>query len=58
MPLQQPSSPPPPIERRDCPKCGTQMMLARIEPQEPGVDLQTFECPKCNHAEERAVPFL
>ena len=28
-----------------CPKCGATMWLARIEPDEPGHDSRTFECP-------------
>ena len=38
-----------PIERPRCPKCHGRMMLARIEPGPNGSDLQTFECPKCEH---------
>jgi hypothetical protein len=32
------------ITRPVCPKCGRQMMLARIEPDAPGHDKRTFEC--------------
>jgi predicted nucleic-acid-binding Zn-ribbon protein len=32
-----------------CPKCGTRMWLSRIEPDEPGCDKRTFECPKCEN---------
>jgi hypothetical protein len=40
------------IYRPTCPKCDTQMMLARIMPMHIGFDLRTFECPKCNHAHQ------
>ena len=32
-----------------CPKCGTQMMLARVFPDRPGYDQCLYECPKCEH---------
>ena len=34
-----------------CPKCGASMMLARIDPLRTGYDMETFECPVCDHAE-------
>jgi hypothetical protein len=41
--------------RRDCglpcPKCGTTMMLTRIEPDTPGHDRRTFECAECENSE-------
>jgi predicted RNA-binding Zn-ribbon protein involved in translation (DUF1610 family) len=43
------------IVRPECPKCGTQMMLARIEPDAPGEDRRTFECPMCEHSESILV---
>jgi hypothetical protein len=36
-----------PLERPRCPKCGAQMWLATIEPDRPGCDRRTFECPRC-----------
>src|SRR6266850_8464249 len=30
-----------------CPKCGAMMSLRIIEPEKPGFDARTFECPKC-----------
>jgi transcription elongation factor Elf1 len=33
------------------------MMLARIEPDRPGFDRRTFECPACNHSEVVVVAF-
>jgi ribosomal protein S27E len=37
--------------RLPCPKCGTTMMLTRIEPDTPGHDRRTFECPQCENSE-------
>jgi hypothetical protein len=33
------------------------MMLTSIEPHAPGVDLRTFQCDKCAHAETALVKF-
>jgi transcription elongation factor Elf1 len=33
------------------------MYLAYIEPEKPGFDLRTFECPRCQHAEAVVVQF-
>ena len=47
-----------PIDARpDCQQCAAQMYLARIEPEEPGHDLRTFECPRCQHIETIVVQF-
>ena len=43
--------------RPDCPQCSAQMYLARIEPEKPGHDLRTFECPRCQHVETAVVKF-
>ena len=43
--------------RPDCPQCAAQMYLARIEPEKPGHDLRTFECPRCQHVERAVVQF-
>ena len=45
------------IERPPCIKCGTQMLLARIEPDKPDHDRRTFECPECAHAESIVVKY-
>jgi hypothetical protein len=37
--------------------CAAQMYLARIEPEKPGHDLRTFECPRCQHIETAVVKF-
>ena len=44
-------------ERPECPKCTALMYLASIEPERPGFDLRTFECPRCQHAEAVVVKF-
>jgi hypothetical protein len=41
--------PPAPFERPACPRCKARMMLVSIEPERPGVDLDTFQCAVCNH---------
>jgi ribosomal protein S27AE len=45
------------IVRPLCSKCGTTMLLARIEPGEPGFDVRTFECPKCEYSEAVIVKY-
>jgi DNA-directed RNA polymerase subunit M/transcription elongation factor TFIIS len=40
-----------------CFKCGTMMVLTRIEPHGTGYDARTFECPSCDHSEEAVVHF-
>jgi hypothetical protein len=35
------------IKSPRCPKCEEKMSLRIIEPERPGFDSQTFECPKC-----------
>jgi len=30
---------------------GRAAMLARIEPEKPGHELRTFECPRCDNSE-------
>jgi DNA-directed RNA polymerase subunit M/transcription elongation factor TFIIS len=35
------------IKSPRCPKCGAMMSLRIIEPERPGFDSRTFECPKC-----------
>ena len=43
------------LDRPDCPKCGTKMMLARVEPDEPGQEKRTFECPGCNYSNSAVI---
>jgi hypothetical protein len=40
----------------DCSKCGETMSLRIIEPERPGFDSQTFECPKCYDTETLVAP--
>lgn len=35
------------IERPNCAKCGAKMRLFGIEPERPGHELHSFECPTC-----------
>jgi hypothetical protein len=37
------------IRRPDCSKCGTLTRLFGIEPEKPGFELLSFECPTCHH---------
>jgi hypothetical protein len=39
------------------PKYGATRMLARIEPDSPGYDMRTFECPACGLSESLVVHF-
>ena len=41
------------IKRPNCSKCGTPMLLFGIEaePDTPGHELWSFDCPKCHHIE-------
>jgi len=43
--------------RPECPKCSALMYLALIEPEKPGFDLRTFECPRCQHVETIVAKF-
>jgi hypothetical protein len=38
-----------------CTKCGAPVVLARTELAEPGFDLRTVECSKCNNADQYIV---
>jgi hypothetical protein len=40
-----------------CFKCGTMMVLTRIEPHTTGYDMRTFECPSCDHSEGAVLHF-
>jgi hypothetical protein len=41
------------IMRPACPKCATPMNLARIAPDEEGIEDRIFECPNCGNRESR-----
>ena len=45
------------IIRPWCPRCGAQMMLARIEPDQPNHDKRSFECEKCGNEHSEIVKF-
>ena len=47
----------PQIPHPNCPKCGTSMWLARIEPDEPNYDRRTYECPECDHSITEIVKY-
>jgi hypothetical protein len=42
-------------KRPSCPKCGTMMRLARIDPHGPEYRKRTFECAHCDHSESALV---
>ena len=44
-------------DQTPCPKCGSGMWLACIEPDKPDHDLRTFVCPNCEHSEIKVVKF-
>jgi hypothetical protein len=46
-----------PIAHPECPACRVQMWLARIEPDKPGHDLRTFECPRCQNEMTEVVRY-
>ena len=39
------------IDRPRCSECGTATVLVGIEPERPGYELHTFQCPKCENFE-------
>jgi hypothetical protein len=39
------------IARPNCSECGTATLLIGIEPERPGYDLHTFQCPNCENFE-------
>ena len=44
------------IKSPRCSKCGETMSLRIIEPERPGFDSQTFECPKCYDTKTLVAP--
>jgi ribosomal protein S27AE len=40
-----------------CPKCGSPMWLARIEPESPDHDKRTFECPQCENVVSEIIKY-
>ena len=45
------------IAHPDCPTCGAQMFLMRIEPEKRDYDKRTFECPQCLEQFTQVVKF-
>jgi hypothetical protein len=45
------------IGRPFCELCKSQMWLSCIEPDEPGYDKRTFECPACPNVSVRFVKY-
>ena len=47
------------IGRPNCPRCGTRMMLARINPlsNSSDQDQRTFDCPNCGNETNEVVQF-
>ena len=43
------------IRYPNCPKCGTRMHLARLQPEKSDQDRLTFECPQCAYVEMEMV---
>ena len=46
------------IVRPDCPKCGTGMRLFGIEPDKPGFEVHSFECPSCQNIETKRAEII
>lgn len=44
-----------PIVGAPCLKCGSKMVLSRIEPEDPGYEHHVFECAKCGHLQSQIV---
>jgi hypothetical protein len=49
--------PPQQIALPTCAKCDALMWLASIEPDKPGHDRRTFECPKCQEVLVEVVKY-
>jgi Zn ribbon nucleic-acid-binding protein len=46
------------IIRPLCPACQARTTLARITPGPLGFDIQTFECPACDHVHQTVVELI
>jgi hypothetical protein len=44
------------IQQLHCPRCRTRMALTHILPGPTGFELRTFDCSKCDHVEQIAIP--
>ncbi len=45
------------VIRPQCPACGDQMWITRIEPDKPDYDKRTFECPECKNELTQIVKY-
>jgi tRNA(Ile2) C34 agmatinyltransferase TiaS len=45
------------VDRPVCPRCGTHMWLLVIEPDSPGHDRRTFQCPECEYEKSVVVRY-
>ncbi len=43
------------LQPMPCPKCGANLTLAHIEPDQPGYDRRAFECRECGHSETKVI---
>jgi hypothetical protein len=58
--MPKPKQPEPtrvPIDLPRCSHCGGDMILTRIEPEQPGQDRRTFECKACGRSESKTMRF-
>ena len=44
-----------PFDRPACPNCGCPMWLAIVEPDKPGHEKRSYECPRCQREDEHVV---
>jgi hypothetical protein len=44
------------IQQLRCQKCRARMTLTRTSPGPTGFELRTFDCSKCDHVEQIAIP--
>jgi endogenous inhibitor of DNA gyrase (YacG/DUF329 family) len=47
-----------PTIRLNCPECQTGMRLFGIESEDPGHELYSYECPKCQRIETAVRPLF
>ena len=45
------------LDRPPCPKCGAKVILTRIDPHAPGIELRLFECVTRDYAETNQAIF-
>ena len=47
-----------PFDRPCCPECGSAMFLVEVEPDAPGSESRSYECPQCKFTERSVVQML